>query len=151
MKLESYVIEPLKGFGNLKFGQTIDDTIKLLGEAEDVEELEEDTISSVVLNYDADEFSVFFEGETKSVIAYFETENAEAVLFGEKVFEMDSEDIIALMTQNGFKNLEEDEEEGEKRVTFEDALIDFYFDNDDKLIAVGWGVFVNNQGEIEQI
>lgn len=151
MKLESYVIEPLKGFGNLKFGQTIDDTIRLLGEAECVEEFEEDNISSVILNYDEDEFSVFFEGETKSVIAYFETENSNAVLFGEKIFEMDSEDVIALMTQNGFQEFEEDQEENEKRVTFEEALTDFYFDSDDKLIAVSWGVFVNNQGEVEQI
>ena len=51
------------------------------------------------------------------------------------------------MKDNGFKELEEETEDGELRVTFEDALMDFFFE-DDKMTAVSWGVLVDEQGDI---
>ena len=43
--------------------------------------------------------------------------------------------------------LEEEEEDGEHRISFEDALIDFFFDGN-KMTAVSWGVLVDEQGNI---
>jgi hypothetical protein len=34
------------------------------------------------------------------------------------------------------------------RLSFEDALIDFFFDGEE-LLAINWGVVVNEAGEIE--
>ena len=51
------------------------------------------------------------------------------------------------MQDNGFKQLEEEDEDGEHRVSFEDAMIDFFFDGD-KMTAVSWGVLVDDQGNI---
>ena len=51
------------------------------------------------------------------------------------------------MKAQGFKELEEEEEDGELRVSFEDALIDFFFDGDE-MTAVSWGVLVDEQGDI---
>ena len=42
------------------------------------------------------------------------------------------------------------EEWGENRVTFEDGMIDFFFDNG-RLMSVNWGVLVNDKGEIEEL
>ena len=51
------------------------------------------------------------------------------------------------MKDNGFKDMEEEEEDGELRVSFEDAMIDFFFEGD-KMTAVSWGVLVDEQGDI---
>ena len=51
------------------------------------------------------------------------------------------------MKTNGFKELEEETEDGELRVSFEDGMIDFFFE-DDMLMAVSWGVLVDEQGDI---
>jgi hypothetical protein len=84
---------------------------------------------------------------TEMVVACFETENEEATLYGEKVFKLNKKTIINLMKEHGFKELEEETEDEELRVSFEDAMIDFFFE-DDTLVAVSWGVLVDDQGNI---
>ena len=81
------------------------------------------------------------------MVACFETENENATLYGKKVFELKKDEVIQLMKAQGFKELEEEIEDGELRVSFEDALIDFFFE-DDKMTAVSWGVLVDEQGDI---
>jgi hypothetical protein len=52
------------------------------------------------------------------------------------------------LKENDFENYElETEVWGEKRLTFEDAMIDFYFD-DKQLSVISWGVLINENGEI---
>ncbi len=150
MNSTAMTIEPLKGFGDLKFGQTIEKTVKEFGEAEQVEQIDEEDFDSVVMHYWEKGVSIFFEGISKSVISCFETDNTEATLFGKAVFEMDKNAIIKLMKSNGYKEYELELEEGENRLTFEDGMIDFFFQNEE-LIAVSWGVLVNKQGEIEHL
>ena len=82
-----------------------------------------------------------------SRLACFETENMEATLYGEPVFDLTKEEIIVLMKEHGFKELEEETEDEELRVSFEDAMIDFFF-TEDKMTAVSWGVLVDEQGDI---
>ena len=42
------------------------------------------------------------------------------------------------MAKNGFSEMETEEEEwGEKRITFEECAVDFYFE-DDRLVSVSW-------------
>lgn len=148
MDSNALTIEPLEGFGKLKFGQTIEQTVRDLGEAEQVEQIDEEEFDSVVMHYWDKGVSIFFEGISKSVISCFETDNTAATLFGKAVFELDKKAIISLMKKNGYKEYELELEEGENRLTFEEGLIDFFFENNE-LIAVSWGVLVNKQGEIE--
>ena len=51
------------------------------------------------------------------------------------------------MKKQGFKELEEETEDDELRVSFEDALVDFFFD-EEGLTAISWGVLVDDQGDI---
>ena len=144
------MIEPLKGFGEIPFGMAMDDAVKKLGNPDFYEELsdmEETGNRSIFYEYNELETNIYFEGITKSVVACFETENKDAVLFGTKVFELSRAEVIVLMQDNGFKELEEEDEDGEHRVSFEDGLIDFFFDGD-KMTAVSWGVLVDDQGNI---
>ncbi len=145
----TYEILPLVGFGELKFGQTIEETIDMIGDAEEIDHLDtDDQMNTIVLHYWDQETSVFFEGVSKTVLSCFETDHLDATLYGKKVFEMTKDEIIALMAEHGYTNPETEEEEGEIRLTFDDALIDFFYD-DDELLAVNWGVIVNEAGEIE--
>ena len=148
--MKNYVIEPLKGFGEIPFGMALDDAVKMLGSPnfyEELSDMEETGNRSIFYEYDDLDTNIYFEGITKSVAACFETENKDAVLYGTKVFDLNRKQVIELMRENGFSELEEEEEDGEHRISFEDALIDFFFDGD-TMTAVSWGVLVDDQGNI---
>ena len=148
--MKDFTIQPLKGYGEIPFGMTLDETVKILNMPDFYEELsdmEETGNRSIFYEYEELETNIYFEGVTKSVVACFETENEEATLYGEKVFNLNKEAIIVLMEEHGFKELEEENEDEELRVSFEDGLIDFFFE-DDMLTAVSWGVLVDEQGDI---
>ena len=148
--MKDFTIMPLKGYGEIPFGMSLDETVKLLGMPEFYEELsdmEETGNRSIYYEYGELETNIYFEGITKSVVACFETENQEATLYEKPVFDLTKEEIIDLMKKQGFKELEEETEDDELRVSFEDALIDFFFD-EDGLTAISWGVLVDDQGDI---
>ena len=148
--MKDFTIMPLKGYGEIPFGMTLDDAVKKLGMPDFYEELsdmEETGNRSIYYEYDELETNIYFEGVTKSVVACFETENMEATLYGEPVFDLTKEEIIDLMKKQGFKELEEENEDDELRVSFEDALVDFFFD-EEGLTAISWGVLVDDQGDI---
>jgi hypothetical protein len=148
--MKDFTIVPLKGYGEIPFGMTLDEAVKELGMPEFYEELsdmEETGNRSIYYEYEALETNIYFEGVTKSVVACFETENREATLYGKPVFDLTKKEIIDLMKKQGFKELEEETEDEELRVSFEDAMVDFFFD-EDELTAVSWGVLVDEQGDI---
>ena len=148
--MKDFTIVPLKGYGEIPFGMTLDETVKLLNMPDFYEELsdmEETGNRSIFYEYDSIQTNIYFEGITKSVVACFETENEAATLFGKKVFDLKKDEVVKLMKDNGYMELEEETEDGELRVSIEDALIDFFF-VDDKMTAVSWGVLVDEQGDI---
>jgi hypothetical protein len=145
-------IIPKTGFGEIRFGDTSEKIITLLGQPEDIENIQDDDgFNTVVLYYYDLGITVFFEGHDKSVLACIETENPDAMMFGKTIFDMTENDIIALMKEKGYEVAEmELETTGERRVSYDDAMIDFFFLDGD-LIVVNWGVLVNEMGEIEEI
>ena len=151
MKTHNPEIKPKDGFGELKFGETSDHVIQLLGEPEEMETIQDDDdFNTIILNYWEVGVSAFFEGVDKSVLSCFETDIEESTLYGKKVFEMSEAQVIELMLKKGFEVAEtEEDDDGERRISYDGALIDFFF-HDNVLIAVNWGVLVNEQGEIEE-
>jgi len=145
-------IAPKKGFGEILFGDTSEKVITILGQPEDVENIEDvDGFNTVVLYYYEQGITIFFEGKEKSVVACIEIENPDAMMFGKTIFDMTEQDIIALMKEKGYEVAEmELETTGERRVSYDDAMIDFFFLEGD-LVVVNWGVLVNEKGEIEEI
>ena len=149
--MKNFTIEPLKGYGDIPFGMTLDETVKILNMPDFYEELsdmEETGNRTIYYEYEELKTNIYFEGVTKSVVACFETENKEATLYGKAVIALTKEEIVDLMKAQGFKELDEDDENGEHRLSFEDALTDFFFDGDNSLKAVSWGVIVDDQGDI---
>ena len=148
--MKDFTIEPLKGYGEIPFGMTIDETVKLIGMPDFYEELsdmEETGNRSIYYEYEELQTNIYFEGITKSVAACFETENEAATLYCKKVFDLKKDEVVNLMKANGYKDMEEETEDGELRISFEDALIDFFFDGE-QMTAVSWGVLVDEQGDI---
>ncbi|GAP44481.1 hypothetical protein TBC1_12289 [Lentimicrobium saccharophilum] len=150
MKMEILLLE---GLNELKFGdspQTVENTLGKPLEVENLGDEADEDLDTILWNYDKEGLTVFFEGKNNHVLSCFETDNEEVTLFGKKIFGLNEQEITALMKENGLSQIDSDEEEwGERRVSFDEGLIDFYF-QDGKLVTVNWGVFVNEDGEIEE-
>ncbi len=137
--MENFKIEPLKGYGELQFGMPIDDVVEILGQPTNQEEIEsayEDDSHVIVLDYDDNDFSAYFEGNDTMKLSNIYTFNEKSELFGAKIFDLNKEELIELMKQNGCEDFIEDKEDGDC-ITFEDLNIDFYFDNN-QLVEVFW-------------
>ncbi|TVQ87050.1 MAG: hypothetical protein EA393_10975 [Bacteroidetes bacterium] len=138
-------IRPLVGFGDLKFGADQAEVENYLGEPQEIEDLpgEADESDAEVWNYWDEGHTVFFEKDMDNKCTCIETDNDEAILFGKKVFDLNENQIIELMETNGYKEIDsEDEEWGERRISYSDAVMDFYFE-EDQLISVSWGVMID--------
>ena len=134
-----------KGMGEIHFGCTPELIRAIFGEPEDVEELEnamDGHVESIVWNYPDAGLNFFFDAANgEPTLSTIESDNLETVLFNARIFNITRDNIIAIMNENGFKDIDEDDETwGEHRVTFEDAQIDFYF-ADQELTLVSWSCF----------
>ncbi len=134
----------LKGLDNFEFGISKDSFIEKnpkLTNFELVEEEEELKTEAVYI--ESSNSSLYFDGdETELLLTACATENVESILFGESVFKMSKKDIIKLMKDHKFNETEEDTEEwGEERLSFYDAMADFFFE-DGKLSSISWGILI---------
>lgn len=148
--MKNLEIMPLKGYGDLAFGVSIEDVKSLLGGPDIYEEMDnlDDTDNSTIFcQYSQLNFNVYFEGVAKSVVACFDTENVDSTLYGQRVFDLGPDEVVALMKSNGYGDVDREEEEGELRISYDELMIDFFF-VDDELVGVSWGVLVDEQGEI---
>ena len=131
-----------KGLGDMHFGCTPLAVKALYGDPEDVEELEsaiDGGVESIVWNYPDEGLNFFFDAANgEPTLSTIESDNLETVLFNARIFNITRDNVVALMKENGYNIIDEDDETwGEHRVTFEDAQIDFYF-ADQELTLVSW-------------
>lgn len=131
----------MKGIGTVTFGMKADEIEKLMGKPNEVEDFDEDDeFASRIWHYWNQGLSLFFEGENLDVFTSLEIDLEDTTLFGKEIFKMSEKQIIELMKSKGFEEIDEEEHEwGEKRISFDDALIDFYF-QESKLTSVNFGV-----------
>lgn len=133
-------INPKQGFGELVFGQGVEQTMKIMGKASEVEQIgEEVEMPTTVLHYDEYALSLFFDTAPEESLVCINIENLDTVLFGEKIMGKSSKEILELMKRNNAPTPDRDQEEwGEERLGYEELSIDFYF-TDDKLESVTIG------------
>ena len=60
---------------------------------------------------------------------------------------MNINQILELMRRNGYKEYEEEDQDGDTCIIFDELMLDFYFKDGD-LIDVLWGVIVDSQGNL---
>lgn len=153
MKKLTLSIEPLEGFGELKFGMTPDEVTGLLGNPDEEEILEtdddEDT-NTLIMHFDDQDISLFFEGdEEERYLVNIETGNSQAKLFDAEVFKLTEEQIIDLMKSQGYEEMDIEDAEDEdfpddRRISFDDVMMDFFFENGE-LASVSWGNFLDDE------
>lgn len=140
--IETPEIRLLKGFCSLSFGETKEAVVKLCGEPEEIQNLTDDILNnnSLVYHYWEQGFSLFFDTNKEQAFCNVEIDNKDALLFNVPVFALKEKEIIALMKQNGYALSDSEMHQwGEKRVSFDSAGLDCYFENN-KLVSVNFGI-----------
>lgn len=133
------VIKIKQGFGDIAFGTPVEDVVALLGEADEVESVENALDEpTTILHYFDGGMTLFFEGDSPS-LQCIDISLDESTLFGRPIFEMQEKDIVQMMVENNYCEEDADEEAwGERRISFGEANVDFFFDGGE-LVSVVWG------------
>ena len=135
------------GLNELRFGLTMDEVKKIMGDPDDTETLDDSEEKTEVWYYWEDGITVFFEMQGIFKCVCLETDNPDSVLLGHKISELKETDIKDLFVKNNYVEFEtEDEEWGEKRISIDDAVVDIYFDKG-AIMSVNWGVDYDEEEE----
>jgi len=144
-----FEIKPNEGLGDFYFGDPVEELYAIFGEPDETEVLEEEDFNTKIISYWEKGFTFFLEGDNFEYFTCIESDNEEISLFGSKIIGFSEKELISFLGLNGFSEYEsEDEEWGEKRITFEDLSMDFYFENDE-LISVSWALPEEDEDEEE--
>jgi hypothetical protein len=135
-------IKLLKGFCNISFGETQEVICKTFGNPEEIQELSDDILntSTRVFHYWELGFSLFFDNHKNQSFCSAEIDNKETLLFGTKIFYLKEKEFKDLMISKGFTFSDSEMHEwGEKRLSFDDAGLDCYFQNN-KMASINFGI-----------
>ncbi|HET6244259.1 MAG: hypothetical protein H0V01_15895 [Bacteroidetes bacterium] len=138
-------INPMKGLGELNFGISTEEVVQIMGEPEEVEEMEpESEIRTLIWHYWSNGISLFFDEENDLKLTSIEVDNNMVTLWGQMIFNLKEKEIIELFKSKGFKEIDIEEQEwGEKRISFDDAMVDLYYE-EGELNSINYGVFIND-------
>ncbi len=128
------------GFANLQFGCKQDEVEQYFGKPTSVEIMNEgEGYDVTVWHYDLG-FSIFFDDWEPKRFVCVDVDAKKAILWGKNVFEMKEHEIIGLFKKQGMYLYEVEEQAwGEKRLSFDEANVDFYFENGE-LLSVYYGI-----------
>ncbi len=138
--MQDIAIYLLKGLGGLKFGETMKRAISIFGVADECEELFDELLNekSQVCHYWDKGFSLFFKDNADKTFTCAEVDDKNSTLFGEKIFTLSEKQVVDLFKKNGFILTETEQHAwGEKRLSFDDAFADLYFENG-KLVSINF-------------
>lgn len=138
------VIKPEIGLGDLKFGSTKNAITAQIGIPKEKETLKEEGVEEVeIWHYPDFGYSLFFELGQLPRLTSIEVYHEDAVLFEEKIFTLNEEEIISLLKKNGYEELDvEDHEWGERRISSDELSMDFYF-QEDELVTINFGIYLD--------
>jgi hypothetical protein len=140
-------LKPLIGINELTFGALPSEVVKIFGEAEEIEELNDEILNDQVLIYHYWEkgVSFFFSNQQHKLLSTIVVDNKNAIIFGEKIFDLNEKEIIALFKKNNLIITEKDNHPwGEKSISFDTINLDLYFSNG-KLNSINYGVVESDQ------
>lgn len=124
----NFEIKIKEGLGDMRFGMTVEAIEAVMGRPEEVEHIENAADEpTTVLHYNELGITLFFEREPQ-VLACIDIANEQCTLFGKEVFDLDERELVKLMVANDFTEQDVDQEDwGDRRVSFPQGNIDFYF------------------------
>lgn len=138
--MQDIAIYLLKGLGELKFGETMKRAVTIYGEPDETEELFDELLNekSFVCHYWDKGFSLFFKDNKDKTFTCAEVDAKSTVLGGQKIFTLTEKQIVDLFRAQGFSLTETEQHAwGERRISFDDAFADLYFENG-KLISINF-------------
>ncbi|HTL80873.1 MAG TPA: hypothetical protein VL651_04175 [Bacteroidia bacterium] len=140
--MQVYDAALLKHFGGVPFGATSEDVAKAFGTPDEIENLDSgDGTAAPVWHYWSKGFSLFFDSENGTRLCCVEADNSVILeMLGKKIFHLNENEVKELMHDSGYRELDEENHEwGEKRVTFDDANVDYYFEKG-IMVSINFGV-----------
>ena len=135
-------INLLKGFCTLSFGVSTVDAELVFGKPEEIQVLDDSILetSCTVYHYWDSGFSLFFDNKNAMKFGSVEVDNEDTLLFGKKLFSLNEQQLIDLMKENNYVLTDtENQDWGEKRLSFDEAGLDCYFENG-RMSSVNFGV-----------
>ena len=135
-------INLLKGFCTLNFGVSAVDAELVFGKPEEIQVLDDPILetSCTVFHYWESGFSLFFDNKNAVKFGSVEVDNEDTLLFDTELFKLKEQQVIDLMKQHNFPLTDSEKQEwGEKRLSFDEAGLDCYFENG-KLTSINFGV-----------
>lgn len=135
-------INLLKGFCTLNFGVSSVDAELVFGKPEEIQVLDDPILetSCTVYHYWDSGFSLFFDNKNSMKFGSVEVDNEDTLLFGKQVFSLNEKQLTELMKSHNYSLTDtENQDWGEKRLSFDDAGLDCYFENG-KLTSINFGV-----------
>lgn len=142
-------IKPDIGINDLVFGASMQDAEQIFGKPEDIELLDDiEESKSIVYHYWKSGFSLFFDENNNQLFCCVEVDNKNAYLWEKQIFNFNEKQIIDLLNLKGYSEYESELHEwGEKRLSFEKANMDFYFEKN-KLISINYGSSLEHNASI---
>ena len=133
------------GLSSVLFGASMAEVEKFFGVAEETELIEDiEGCPTTVWYYCENGFTLFFEEGNKQLFNCVDIENVESKLWGQRIFDMKEKQIIELFKSKGIVRFETEQHDwGEKRLSFDDLNIDFYFERN-KLISINYGKLIQD-------
>lgn len=135
----------MKSFGGLAFGATETAAEKIFGKPEETEKLTAiDGSVSRVWHYWSKGFTLFFDQADGGRFCCVEADNHVPLTIWEKnIFSLNEIQLKKLFGEHGYTDVDEEHHEwGEKRISFDSAMVDFYFENG-SLVSVNFGVVIS--------
>ena len=132
-------IKPGIGLSALLFGASMNESEALFGKPEEIQLIDDiEEFKTTVWHYWENGFTLFFDEQNNQLFHCVEIDNSETILFGKIVFELKEKQIIELFKENKITEYESEQHEwGEKRLSFNQANIDFYFERN-KLVSINF-------------
>ena len=135
-------INLLKGFCTLNFGVSAVDAELVFGKPEEIQVLDDNILetSCTVYHYWDSGFSLFFDNKNSMKFGSVEVDNEDTLLFGKELFSLNEQQLIDLMKEHNYTLTDTEKQDwGEKRLSFDEAGLDCYFENG-KMSSVNFGV-----------
>ncbi len=132
------------GFGNLRFGASPEEAETCFGKPDETDELEgPDGSHSLVWHYLDHGFSLFFDRGSRDMFSCVELDaQTKPELWGTPLFSLSEKELKALFKANNYTEIDEERHTwGEKRITFDEAHIDFYFEKG-RMVSINFGVML---------
>jgi hypothetical protein len=140
--LEKPEIRLLKGFGDFNFGETAELIRQVFGDPNEIQNLNDDILNtnSLVYHYWDKGCSLFFDSNKNQRFCSVETDNKDTLLFQIPIFSLQEKELVSLLKEHGYTLSDTEMQSwGEKRLSFDEAGLDCYFENK-RLISVNFGL-----------